>query len=66
MKANRKKVLISMAKACLNPRELAEKTEMPRPTVNNVITGKSGSPASLGKVARALGVDVTDIMETEG
>ena len=39
MKANRDKLFLAMARACLNSRELAEKTGMPRPTVNNVITG---------------------------
>ena len=65
MKANRNKFFLAMARACLNSRELAEKTGMPRPTVNNVITGKNVRPASLGTVAKALGVDVADIIETE-
>ena len=39
---------------------------MPRPTVNNVITGRSVRPATLGRIARALGVDVAEIIEKEG
>ena len=45
-----------MARACLTPEELATKAEMPRATLNNVLTGKSVRPATLGRVARALGV----------
>ena len=55
MKANRKKLELAMAKACM----------MPRPTLNNVISGKSAKPATIGRIARALGVDVTEILETE-
>ena len=65
MKANREKLFLAMARACLNASELTEKTKMPRPTVNNVIAGKNVRPASLGTVAKVLGVDVTEIIEKE-
>lgn len=63
MRANREKLMVSMARACMNTDELAETANMPRPTVNNVITGRSVRPGTLGKIARALGVDVEEIME---
>ena len=63
MKANRERLVLAMARACMNAENLAEAAQMPRPTVNNVITGKNVRPRTLGKVARALGVDVTEIME---
>lgn len=63
MKANREKLNLAMARACMNTENLAEAAEMPRPTVNNVITGRSVRPGTLGRIARALGVDVTEIME---
>lgn len=63
VKANREKLVLAMARACMNTEDLAASAEMPRPTVNNVITGRSVRPGTLGKIARALGVDVTEIME---
>ena len=54
-----------MAKACMSTAELQKTAEMPRPTLNNVISGKSAKPATIGRIARALGVDVTEILETE-
>ena len=63
MKANREKLELALARACMTPGELASAAKMPRPTVNNVITGRSVLPATLGRVARALTVDVADIAE---
>ena len=63
MKANRDKLVLAMARACMGTADLANLAEMPRPTVNKVITGRSVRPGTLGKIARALGVDVTDILE---
>lgn len=65
MKANRKKLKLAMARACMSTGDLIKKSAMPRPTVNNVIMGRDVRPATLGKVARALDVDVTDILEVE-
>jgi len=36
---------------------------MPRPTVDNVISGKNARPGTVGRIAKALGVDVMDIIE---
>lgn len=63
MKANSSALRIAMARACMNTADLAKAAEMPRPTVNKVVTGRSVRPGTLGKIARALGVDVTEIME---
>lgn len=65
MKVDKKKLEILMARACMSTAELTEKSNMPRPTVNNAITGKSVRPETAGKIARALGVDVTEIIDTE-
>ena len=66
MKANSCALKIAMARACMNTEELAKTAEMPKPTVNKVIAGRSVLPGTLGKIARALGVDVTEIMEGVG
>ena len=63
MKANRQKLILAMARACMNSEEAARKAGMPLPSFNNVVVGRSVRPATIGKVARALGVDVTEILE---
>lgn len=65
MKTNRKKLEIAMARACMNTEDLQKAAEMPRPSLNNVISGKSARPATIGRIARALGVDVTEIIEED-
>lgn len=65
MKANRRKLYIAMATACIDSRELAEKAGLPRPTLDGVIKGHSIRPSTIGKVARALGVPVTEILEED-
>lgn len=65
MRADRKKIEIAMARACMNTEDLQKATKMPRPTVNNVIIGKSIRPATVGRIAAALGVDVTEILADE-
>ncbi len=65
MKANRKAVELAMARACMNKKDIAQKAEMPEMTVKNVLDGRGVNPRTLGKVARALGVDPLEIMEQE-
>lgn len=63
MKVNKKKLEIAMARAELNRNSLADKAEMPIPTICNVLKRESCKPATIGKIAKALGVDVTEILE---
>ena len=63
MKADKAKLTLAMARACMNPQNLAKAAEMPPQTVNGVIRGRSVRPATLGRVARALQVDVIDIIK---
>ncbi|MCG2729492.1 MAG: helix-turn-helix transcriptional regulator [Acetobacterium sp.] len=65
MKANKYKLEIAMANRCLNTGDLVNLTKMPRSTVNNVITGRSVRPATIGKIARALEIAVEDLVEKE-
>ena len=65
MKANKKALLLAMARACVGRKEISEKAGMPEMTVKNVLDGRSVRPATLGKVARALGVDPLEIIEQE-
>lgn len=54
-----------MARSCMNAAELTEAASMPRPTVNKVITGHPVRTGTMGRIARALGVDVTEILADE-
>lgn len=65
MRADRRKIEIAMASACMNARELQQAAQIPRPTVNNVIAGRNVRTGTIGKVARALNVDVTEILAEE-
>ena len=65
MKVNNKKLSLAMARACMNIDDVVKTAEMPRPTVNNAIQGRNIRPATVGRIAKALGVDVTEIIEEE-
>ena len=63
MKADKRKLEIAFARACMTPNELARKAGIPRSTLNNAISGRGLRPKTLGVIARALGVDVTELTE---
>lgn len=65
MKADKDKLYLAMARACMNTEDIQKAANMPRPTLNNVITGRSVMPATLGKVAKALKIDVADLLEDQ-
>lgn len=63
MVVNRKKLELAMARACMESRDLPVATGLPRPTVQNAIVGKSVRPATLGRIAKALGVDPAELIQ---
>lgn len=63
MKVDSKKMQLAMARTCLTATEIAVAAEMPVITVKRVTSGKAVKPATIGKVAKALGIDVTEILE---
>lgn len=65
MKINRQKLYIAMARACMDSADIPATAQLPRATVQNAITGRSIRPATLGKIARALGVDPEEIIDKE-
>ena len=65
MKADRRKLELAMARACMESADLPAAAGLPRPTVQNAIVGKSVRPATLGRIATALGVDPADIIKEE-
>lgn len=62
MKLNRKKYDLACARACMTAADVLKKSGVPRGTLNTALS-RSTSPATLGKIARALGVDVLDILD---
>lgn len=65
VKADKNKLQIAMARACMTTADIKKATGMPRPTLNNVIVGRSVTPVTLGRVAKALQCDVTEIIENQ-
>lgn len=65
MKVSKQKLFIAMARACMDSADLAKASGMPRPTVNNAITGRNVRPATVGKIAKALCVDPAEIVAVE-
>lgn len=47
MKADTSKLRLAMARACMNPQDLAKAAEMPPQTVNGVLRGRSIRPATI-------------------
>ena len=52
-----------MAGLCMNTEDLQKASGMPRPTINNVISGRNVRPKTIGQVAKALGIKVEEIIE---
>lgn len=63
MKVNKKKMQIALARKCMSLSEAAKVADMPYQSILNAQKGRGVSPVTLGKIARALGVDPADIIE---
>lgn len=66
MRVDRIKLITLMAKKDISILKLSELSGVSRVTVNAVKSGKSCALTTAQKLADGLGVDVTEIMETEG
>lgn len=63
MKVDRKKLDLMMAKNCMGISDL-ESAGIPRSTINNMNRRNNELlPKTVGKIAKALGCDVTKIIE---
>ena len=65
MKIDPRKVKLARARACMTVAKIVEKENIPRSTVNRAINGGQTSPETAGRIARALGVDVAEIIVEE-
>jgi DNA-binding Xre family transcriptional regulator len=54
-----------MARAGMNVSNLADKSDISRNGLFAIRRGRNCKPATVGRIARALGCDVTEILETE-
>lgn len=64
MKLDRKKYMLARARACMGQKDL-EAAGIPKGTLCRIVGGGDMRPETAGKIAKALGVDVTEIIRTE-
>ncbi len=66
MKVNSSKLELAMANACMTINELSKKSNVSRVALTRFISGKCNpKPATIGKIAKALGVTVQELIDTE-
>lgn len=65
MKLSREKVNIAMARKKMTVAQLAEKYNVSRARMNVILNSQVVTPVCAGRVADALGVDVTEIIESQ-
>lgn len=63
MKLSKAKIRLAMARACIGVNELPERSGVSLSTIRLALAGKTILPATAGKLAKGLGVDVTEIIE---
>lgn len=65
MRIDKIKILVAMAKRGLNQTQLAEKAGMSRGNLSTIVNGKRCKIESVVRIATALGVDYSDLIEKE-
>ena len=60
---NNTKFEIALAESGLSMGELAERAGLSRQRIHTILNSKKATPQAVGKVARGLGVKVTEIIE---
>lgn len=65
MRIDRVKLIAEMARQEISVKDLAEKSGVSRVTVTSMRSGKSCSDKSVNHVARALGIQVEELMEVK-
>lgn len=65
MKINPKNLRIALARACMNPKDAARAADISRSAFNSAMAGRSVSPATAGKIAHGVGVDVEFLLVEE-
>lgn len=65
MRISKNKISFIMAEKDMLQKDLAIKADMSRGNLSTIINGKNCQARTIFKIAKALNVDVTEIMETE-
>ncbi len=60
-----KKIKLLMARRCMNNKRLAEMAVITQPTISKAISGSNVRTDTVGLIARALGVDPSEIIKEE-
>lgn len=64
MRVSKNKVFILMANECINTYDLAKKTNLSLTTLYSTLNNKrQPKPSTVGKIAKALNVEVVEILE---
>ncbi len=63
MKLSREKLDIQIAKNCITVPELAKNYGVSAQRIRMILNSKKVAPVTAGKLAKALGCDVTEILE---
>lgn len=65
MKVSPTKLNLIMARNKVNPYDLCEKAEICYASYHRIVSGRKCKPATVGRLASALQVDVVEILEEE-
>ncbi|NGT04247.1 helix-turn-helix transcriptional regulator [Clostridium perfringens] len=66
MKLDLNELKLLQARACLSTNDLTDITGLSRATISRVINGKvKATPKTIGLIAKALNVDVIDLLSDE-
>ncbi len=65
MKLSREKVELKRAAKCMTVSAMAEAYGVSRARMNVILNQREVTPVCAGRIAKTLGVDVTEILETE-
>lgn len=60
---NAQKVQLKMAERCMNPYDVCSKAEISYPSYQRIIKTGCCKLSTLGRLAKALGINVTEIIE---
>jgi len=64
LKIDKEKLSLALARKCMGTRDLAEETKLGEATIVKIRSGKQiARTQTIGKIAKALDVDVSEIIE---
>lgn len=63
MKIDKKKFDIALANACMSFTDLSKKSNVSQFTISKLRTNPNANPSTIGKIAKALGVGVEELIK---